>query len=81
MRAVHVEAIHPGTVTLLRRMRARQAEEYLAAGSAYRDSGYVVVDALGVPLRPAAYSDGFTRLCREAGVTVRRPFAGCEAKR
>jgi integrase len=34
----------------LRKFRARQAAEKLAAGEAYTDSGYVVVDELGVPV-------------------------------
>ncbi|TXS28586.1 site-specific integrase [Streptomyces sp. ms191] len=44
----------------LRRLRAQQAAEKLAAGEGYTDSGYVVVDELGVPrntrhLREHAY--------------------------
>jgi len=68
LRAVPVEAIHPGTVALLRRMRAQQAADKLAAGRAYQSSGYVVVDELGYPLRPEVYSDRFRRLCVAAGV-------------
>jgi integrase len=68
VRAVPFEAIHPGTVTLLRRMKAQQAADRLAAGTVYMMSGYVVVDALGRPLRPEVYSDRFRRLCTAAGV-------------
>lgn len=67
-RQVPVEAMHAGTSSLLRSLRARQAAERLAAGSAYSDSGYVLVDALGRPIRPEAYSDRFTALCRQAEV-------------
>lgn len=51
----------------LRALSARQAAERLAAGPAYGDSGFVVVDELGRPPRPEAYSDGFARLARQAG--------------
>lgn len=67
-RAVPVEAMHPGTVALLRSLSARQAAERLAAGPAYVDSGLVVVDALGVPVRPEWYSDRFRALCGAAEV-------------
>lgn len=68
VRAVPFEAIHPGTVALLRRMKAKQAADRLAAGSAWRDCGLAVVDELGDPLRPEVYSDRFRRLCAAAGV-------------
>ncbi|MCB0913635.1 MAG: tyrosine-type recombinase/integrase [Propionibacteriaceae bacterium] len=67
-RTVDVESMHPGTVTLLRSLKARQAADRLAAGAAYEESGYVLVDALGRPVRPEAYSDRFTELCTTAGV-------------
>ena len=67
-RAVPVEAMHPGTVALLRSLSARQAADRLAAGPAYVDSGLVVVDALGVPVRPEWYSDRFRALCTAAKV-------------
>ncbi len=67
-RVVPFEAIHPGTVALLKALRASQAADKLAAGAAYRDSGYVVVDAIGTPLRPEYYGDLFRRLCKAAGV-------------
>lgn len=67
-RTVPVESMHPGTVALLRSLKARQAADRLAAGAAYDDSGYVLVDALGAPVRPEAYSDRFTELCKVAEV-------------
>ncbi|GAA2520284.1 tyrosine-type recombinase/integrase [Rarobacter incanus] len=71
-RTVNAEAIHPGTVALLRQMKARQAADKLKAGRAYTDSGLVLVDALGSGIRPERYSDEFRRLCDEADVpTVR----------
>jgi integrase len=69
-RTVPVEAIQPGTVALLRSLRARQAADRLALGEAYEDTGLVLVDALGRPVRPEAYSDRFPVLSRQAGVPV-----------
>ena len=74
-RTVPVESMHPGTVALLRGLRVVQARDRLAAGSAYEDNGYVLVDALGRPVRPEAYSDRFAVLCGEAGVPVVRLHA------
>ncbi|MDO7881775.1 tyrosine-type recombinase/integrase [Salinibacterium soli] len=70
VRSVPFEAIHPGTVALLKRMKAQQAADRLAAGAAWRDCGLVVVDELGDPLAPQVYSDRFRRLCALAGVPV-----------
>jgi integrase len=69
-RTVPVEVIHRGTVAMLRTLRARQAADRLRLGSAYEDSGLVVVNARGVPVRPEHYSDMFQRLCKAAGVPV-----------
>src|SRR5699024_11912021 len=69
-RTVPVEIIEPGTIELLRAMQARQAEDKLAAGTAYVDSGYLVVNEAGEPLRPELYSDRFRSLCRKAKVPV-----------
>jgi integrase len=74
-RTLPVESMHPGSVAILRALRARQAGDKLAAGPAYRDSGYVLVDALGGPIRHEVYSDRFARLCRVAGVPVINPHA------
>lgn len=51
----------------LRSLRATQAAERLAAGTAYDDSGSVVVDELGRPVRPEWFSDTFGRIARQAG--------------
>jgi integrase len=56
------------TVTAFRALHTRQAAEKLAAGTAYENSGYVVVDALGRPVHPDWFSDEFARLARQAGV-------------
>ena len=47
---------------------ARQAADRLVLGAGYKDTGLVVVDALGRPMRPSGYSDRFVLLCRDAGV-------------
>lgn len=57
-------------VAALRRTRARQAEERLAAGEVYQDSHLVVVDELGRPVGPRWYGDRFKALSRTAGVPV-----------
>jgi len=67
-RTVDVESMHPGTGALLRALKARQAADRLAAGGAFQETGYVLVDPLGSPVRPEAYSDRFTALCKAAGV-------------
>lgn len=67
-RTLPVEAFLPGTVALLKKMRANQAQERLAAGSAWVETGFVVIDELGSPLRPASYSYRFKRLCESAGL-------------
>jgi integrase len=69
-RALPMEAMWPGTVERLRSLSARQAADRLRAGGAYRESGLIVVNALGVPLRPEMYSDRFQTLCRAAGVPL-----------
>ncbi len=55
-------------VAALRALRAKQAAEKLAAGPAYSDSGYVVVDELGEPVHPEHYSDDFGRVLARAEV-------------
>lgn len=62
-------------VTALRRLKSRQAAERLAAGTAYAagacaDCGgrHVIVNELGDPVHPEAYSDRFEVLVRQAGL-------------
>jgi integrase len=69
-RTVPVEAMHTGTVVLLRSLKARQAADRLVLGAGYRETGYVLVDPLGEPVKPYTYSDRFEILCRKAGVPV-----------
>lgn len=67
-RTVAFESMWPGSVALLRTLRAAQAADRLAAGSAWNDSGLVVVDALGQPTHPERYSERFRRIAAEAGL-------------
>ncbi len=67
-RTLPVEEVLPGTVGLLRRMRRRQAEDRLRAGSAWRETGLVLVDEVGTPLRPDTYSERFRQLCASASM-------------
>jgi integrase len=60
-RTVPVEEIQAGTVAPLCSLRARQAaDDRLVLGAGYPETGLVLVDALGTPVRPEAYSDRFT---------------------
>lgn len=50
----------------LRSHRARQAQERLAAGPAWEDTGFVFVNEMGVPYRPETISRVFLRLADAA---------------
>jgi integrase len=56
------------TAAALRSLFVDQAREKLAAGDAYSDTGWVVVDELGEPIHPEWFSDEFDRLQRQAEV-------------
>ena len=55
-------------VAALTALHKRQAAEKLAAGEAYRGSGYVVCDELGEAVNPEWLSDEFGRVRERAGV-------------
>lgn len=55
-------------VTALRTFKAGQAAEKLAAGPAYRDTGYVLVNELGEPQRTDWLRRQFKKLTSSAGV-------------
>lgn len=67
-RAVAVETMQAGTSGVLRAEKTRQAKNKLAAGEVWQESGLLLVDEVGVPIRPEAYSDEFPRLCAKAKV-------------
>ncbi|MFF0790426.1 site-specific integrase [Streptomyces spiralis] len=52
----------------LKKFKAQQAREKLAAGEAYTDSGYVVVDELGEPLNTRHLREHAYRLMRRLGL-------------
>jgi integrase len=58
----------PPLVTALRRHLARQAQERLAAGSAWQDRALLFPSEAGTPLDPDNFSHWFTRLCKQAGL-------------
>jgi integrase len=60
--------LDPASVTVLRAWRKRQAEERLAAGEAWQDSGLVFTDGLGRPLHPDEFSKTFQRHVRASGL-------------
>ena len=49
-------------------VRPGQAVDGLALGSGYPETGLVLVDAPGAPIRPEAYSNRFAVRCPEAGL-------------
>jgi integrase len=59
-------------LTALRAFKVRQAEERLALGRRYPDSGLVAVNDDGSPIRPETYSSDFARHAKGAGVPVIR---------
>lgn len=52
----------------LKRFRAQQARERLAAGTEYAETGYVVVDELGAPRTTRQFRDHAYRLMRQLGL-------------
>ena len=64
--------LDPETVGVLRAHRAAQHADRLRAGPAWGETGLVFTTPLGAPLRPAAVSRRFPRLCQQAGVPVIR---------
>ncbi len=61
-------ALDQATVAALRQHRARQAEERLAVGPRWHDSGLVFTWPDGRPLHPERFSKWFERLARAAGL-------------
>lgn len=56
----------------LRTFKVQQAEERLALGNGYPDTGLVAVNIDGSPIRPESYSAEFARQAKAAGVPVIR---------
>ncbi len=64
------------TARALQALRDRQVLEEMEAGTAYSDSGYVVVNEIGAPLHPEQMSDLFAKVAKLAGVPVIRLHDG-----
>jgi integrase len=58
----------PQLVELLRRHRARQAKDRLAAGAAWQDHGLIFPSEVGTPLDPDNFSHRFSALCERVGL-------------
>lgn len=65
-RTLPIEKVEPGTLALLRSLKATQAEDRLKAEVWVDTKGYVFVDMIGRPETPEKYSDQFRRLAAEA---------------
>ena len=63
----------------LRRLRATQAAEKLAAGEAYTDTGFVAVDELGVPINTRDLREHAYRTMRRLGLRQVRLYAARHA--
>ena len=57
-----------GLIAVLKRASARQAQERLALGTDYADSGYVAVNEAGEPYTPGALTNMWHRLTKAAKV-------------
>jgi len=55
-------------VETLKAHQARQAEEHLAIGAAWKDSGFVFTTTIGTPLDPRNASRAFSELAEKAGL-------------
>jgi len=70
-RSWRVLPLFPPLTGALEALYALQGREKETAGPAYPagvDDNWVCADELGAPLHPEAWSDGFARICREAGL-------------
>lgn len=67
-RSTRPVALTPGTVEILRRVRVKQLEERLAAGTAYEDQGLVFTDALGRPIHPSTLRQTWLGIVKAAGM-------------
>jgi integrase len=63
-----VVALTASAIDALRRLRAIQAAEKLAAGSAYQGRGFVFADPFGAPVNPDETSKAFALIAKRAGI-------------
>ncbi len=67
-RKVRTLRVGPEVVQDLSHLKAMQTRERLAAGAAYTMTGLVVVNELGIPMRPERYGNLFQDHAKEAGL-------------
>lgn len=67
-RTLRVEVMLPGTMAMLRALRARQNEQKMAVGRRAWPTDLVAVDAAGRPLNRDSYSRSFLNLSHAAGL-------------
>ncbi len=72
IRSARTLPMPPDVMAALRAFKTRQAEERLALGGGWPDTGLVAVNADGSPIRPETYSKAFAAHCAAAGVPVIR---------
>lgn len=61
-------ALDRHTTAILRAHRARQAEEHLSKGAAYKDGGLVFTTESGEPIHPDLFSKVFNQLVEKSGL-------------
>lgn len=71
-RSARTLPLPPDVLTSLRAFKARLAEERLALGAGWPETGLVAVNADGSPIRPETYSKVFAAHCVAAGVPTIR---------
>ena len=67
-------------LALLRKMKAKQASDRLAAGRAWRETGLILVNEIGDELRPEVYSDRCRRRAGSRG-SRRSPTGSADRRR
>ncbi len=67
----------PLTLDALKKHKARQAAERLAAGEMWTDTGYVFTTTAGTPIDPANLRRAFRVLVKAAGIPAKQPTEDC----
>ncbi len=70
-RSARPVSVADGVVQRLRQRRMRQAEERLAAGSAYDNNDLVFANAVGKPIHPNRLREAWARIGDQAGLRLR----------
>ena len=67
----------PITLDALKKHKARQAAERLAAGTEWEDTGHVFTTQAGTPIDPANLRRAFRALLKSAGIPAKQPTEEC----